>query len=121
LNHFNLAYKLQIQPDLELCQTGYSNYSKASISKSLANGVGILDFWQKRLKHPSNSLANDMAKYDNLAKNLPHRAYLATWQITDHENKVFSMLACCLLPFFFHFAKSEIENYWRRNCFLLGK
>ena len=94
MNHFNLAYKLQIQPDLELCQTGYSNYSKASISKSLANGVGILDFWQKRLKHPSNSLANDMAKYDNLAKNLPHRAYLTTWQ---RAWQIPSLLACCVL------------------------
>jgi len=39
----------------------------------------------------------------------------------DHKNKVFSLLSCCLLPFFFHFAKSEIANYWRSNYFLLGK
>ena len=47
-------------------------------SKSLANRVGILDFWQKRLKHPFNNLTNDLAKYDNFAKTLLYRAYLAT-------------------------------------------
>jgi len=49
-----------------------------SISNSLANGVGILDFWQQSLKHPSNSLANDLVKYGNLAKTLPHRLYMTT-------------------------------------------
>jgi len=77
----------------------------------LANGVGILDFWQKRLKHSSNSMANDLAKYGNLAKT-SLTAHI--WQLGkglgksssclhaayDHENKVFSLLACCLLPFF---------------------
>jgi len=128
LNHFNLAYKLHIQPDLELCQTGYSNYSKASISKSLANGVGILDFWQKRLKHPSNSLANDMAKYDNLAKKPPSPRIFgnlanglvnplsACMLRTDHENKVFSLLACCLLPFF-SFRQVRNSKLLKRNCF----
>jgi len=100
-----------------------------SISKNLANGVGILDFWQKRLKHPTNSLANDLTKYGNLAKTLSHRAYLATWQ------RAWQLLACCVLTtkiktspclhadycLFFHFAKSEIANYWRGTIFFLGK
>ena len=65
-----------------------------SISKSLANGVGILNFWKKCLKHPFNSLANDLAKYGNLTKTLPLRAYLATWQ---RVWQILSLFACCVL------------------------
>ena len=71
-----------------------SQDGQQSISNSLANGVGILDFWQKPLKHPSNSLANDLAKYDNLAKTLSHRAYMATWK---RAWQILSLLACWVL------------------------
>ena len=132
MNHFNLAYKLHIQPDLELCQTGYSNYSKASISKSLANGVGILDFWQKRLKHPSDSLANDLTKYGNLTKTLPHHAYMTTW---ERAWQILSLLACCVLTtkiksspclhadyYFFLFCQVRNSKLLEKNCvFLLNK
>ena len=68
-------------------------HKSKSISNRLANGVGILNFWQKLLKHPSNSLANDLAKYGNLAKTLPHRAYMATWK---RAWQILSLLACCV-------------------------
>jgi len=98
----------------------------------LANGVGIIDFWQKTLKTPLQQFGKQLGKIWQLGKNPPSpRIYgnlekglanplPACMLHTDHENKVFSLLACCLLPFF-HFAKSEIANYWRSNCFLLGK
>ena len=71
-----------------------SQDGQQSISNILTNGVGILDFWQKCLKHPSNSLASDLAKYGNLAKVLPHSAYMATW---ERAWQILSLLACCVL------------------------
>jgi len=56
--------------------------------------LASLIFGKKHLKHPSNSLANDLAKYGNLAKTLPHHAYLATWQ---RAWQILSLLACCVL------------------------
>ena len=99
-----------------------------SISKSLANGVGILNFWQKCLKHPFNSLANDLAKYCNLAKTLSHREYLATWQ---RAWQILSLLACCVLTtkiksspclhvaycLFFSFCQVRNSKLLKRNCF----
>ena len=47
-----------------------------SISNCFANRAGLHDFWQKHLKHPSNSFTNNLAKYSNLTKTLPYRAYM---------------------------------------------
>ena len=71
----------------------YARWGRGFLEQ-LANGVVNLDFWQKRLKHPSNNLANDLAKYGNLAKILPHRAYMSTW---ERAWQILFLLACWAL------------------------
>ena len=53
-----------------------------------------MNFDKKHLKHHSNSLKNDLAKYINLVKTLPYRVYMANWEMAW---QILFLLACCVL------------------------